>query len=155
MKNYILDTNILLTYIRNTTTTQKLEDDLKLFSVENNLLISVVSLGEIKSIAYRNKWGKTKLEKLAKLLDNFLVADINVTEIVETFAKLEAYSQGILREWEGKKSSFSARNMGKHDLWIAATAKVLNLTLITTDKDFEHLSEIIDLIIVDLDNYKS
>jgi len=119
------------------------------------LLISVVSLGEIKSIAYRNKWGKTKLEKLAKLLDNFLVADINVTEIVEIFAKLEAYSQGILRQWEGKKSSFSARNMGKHDLWIAATAKVLNLTLITTDKDFEHLSEIIDLIIVDLDNYKS
>ena len=71
MKNYILDTNILLTYIRNTTITQRLEEDLGLFSSENNLLISVVSLGEIKSIAYRNKWGTSKLENLTKLLDNF------------------------------------------------------------------------------------
>lgn len=155
MKNYILDTNILLTYIRNTPTTQKIEKDLELFSNQNNLLISVVSLGEIKSIAYRNKWGKTKLENLSKLLDFFLVADINVDEIVETFAKLEAYSQGTLKEYEGVTSSFSARNMGKHDLWIAATAKVLNLTLVTTDRDFEHLSKFIDIVVVNLDNYKS
>jgi predicted nucleic acid-binding protein len=50
MKNYILDTNILITYIRNNSITQSLEKDLGLFSSENNLLISVVSLGEIKSI---------------------------------------------------------------------------------------------------------
>lgn len=31
------------------------------------------------------------------------------------------------------------RNMGKNDLWIAATASVLNLELITTDSDFDHL----------------
>jgi predicted nuclease of predicted toxin-antitoxin system len=84
-----------------------------------------------------------------------LVADINVIEIVEAFAKLEAFSQGVVKEWEGKTFSFSARNMGKHDLWIAATAKVLNLTLITTDRDFEHLSEIIDLKVINLDNYNS
>lgn len=29
--------------------------------------------------------------------------------------------------------------MGKNDIWIAATASVFNLTLVTTDKDFEHL----------------
>jgi tRNA(fMet)-specific endonuclease VapC len=29
--------------------------------------------------------------------------------------------------------------MGKNDLWIAATARVLGLTLLTTDKDFDHL----------------
>ena len=29
--------------------------------------------------------------------------------------------------------------MGKEDLWIAATASVLNAILITTDKDFQHL----------------
>ena len=36
-------------------------------------------------------------------------------------------------------SHFSARNMGKNDLWIAATASVYNLRLLTTDNDFGHL----------------
>jgi tRNA(fMet)-specific endonuclease VapC len=36
----------------------------------------------------------------------------------------------------------SARNMGKNDLWIAATAHVLEATLITTDADFVHLKDI-------------
>ncbi len=31
------------------------------------------------------------------------------------------------------------RPMGKNDLWIAATAKVSGLTLLTTDADFDHL----------------
>lgn len=36
----------------------------------------------------------------------------------------------------------SSRNIGKNDLWIAATASVLNIPLITTDKDFLHLDKI-------------
>ncbi|XHR98373.1 PIN domain-containing protein [Mucilaginibacter sp. UC70_90] len=31
---------------------------------------------------------------------------------------------------------------GKNDLWIAATAALLGLTLVTTDKDFDHLHQI-------------
>jgi len=34
----------------------------------------------------------------------------------------------------------SARVMTDNDLWIAATAKVARATLLTTDKDFTHLS---------------
>jgi tRNA(fMet)-specific endonuclease VapC len=30
--------------------------------------------------------------------------------------------------------------MGKNDLWIAATAHVLDLTILTSDKDFDHLN---------------
>ncbi|WP_162996638.1 type II toxin-antitoxin system VapC family toxin [Mucilaginibacter celer] len=32
--------------------------------------------------------------------------------------------------------------MGKNDLWIASTAALLGLTLVTTDKDFDHLHQI-------------
>ncbi len=32
--------------------------------------------------------------------------------------------------------------MGKNDLWIAATASVLNAKLLTTDHDFDHLDSI-------------
>ena len=34
---------------------------------------------------------------------------------------------------------FSARNMGKNDLWIASTAFLFGLPLVTTDHDFDHL----------------
>jgi len=41
--------------------------------------------------------------------------------------------------------------MSKNDLWIAATASVLNATLITTDKDFSHLENIfLKLIYIDI-----
>jgi predicted nucleic acid-binding protein len=39
--------------------------------------------------------------------------------------------------------------MGKNDLWIAATASVYKMTLMTMDKDFEHLDEVfldVDLV---------
>jgi predicted nucleic acid-binding protein len=32
--------------------------------------------------------------------------------------------------------------MGKNDLWIAATATVFQATLLTTDKDFNHLHNV-------------
>ena len=34
----------------------------------------------------------------------------------------------------------SARNMGKNDIWIAATAAVIGAKLITIDNDFDHLN---------------
>ena len=34
---------------------------------------------------------------------------------------------------------YSARNMGKNDVWIAATALYLDMELHTTDNDFDHL----------------
>jgi hypothetical protein len=53
-------------------------------------------------------------------------------------AEIDAFSQGKL---PGKRLEMSARNMGKNDLWIAATAVVLDATLITTDHDFDHLAK--------------
>lgn len=44
--------------------------------------------------------------------------------------------------------------MGKNDIWIAATASVFNLRLITTDKDFDHLDGVyIDLEYIPLEKY--
>jgi len=34
---------------------------------------------------------------------------------------------------------FTAKNMGKNDIWIAATASVPDVDLLTSDKDFVHL----------------
>ena len=149
--NYLLDTNILVIYVRATELTRRIEQDLKLLTGENDLVISVVTVGEIKSIARRNKWGKKKIESLEELLQRFLVADINVEAIVEKYAEIDTFSQGKLPD---KKVDFTARNMGKNDLWIAATGSVLNLMLVTTDGDFDHLhDEYLTVKKIDLGRY--
>ncbi|MCB9349945.1 MAG: PIN domain-containing protein [Lewinellaceae bacterium] len=61
--NYLIDTNILVIYVRDTDLTRRLEENLRLLTGRNNLVISVVSIGEIKSIAKQNKWGEKKSEK--------------------------------------------------------------------------------------------
>jgi len=134
--DYLLDTNILLIYVRAGQVARGVEKDLKLMTGDHNLTTSIVSVGEIKSIAIKNNWGNRKIKRLEELLDNFLVADINVEEIVDKYAEIDAYSQGKL---SGEKVDFSSRNMGKNDLWIAATGSVLKMVLITADSDFDHL----------------
>jgi tRNA(fMet)-specific endonuclease VapC len=148
--NYLLDTNIILIYIRNNEIAQKVENQLNLFSGEHNLVISVVSIGELKSIAKQNRWGEIKWQKMLTIINDFLIADINTEEIIDKYADIDAFSQG-----KSPKNLLgdSARNMGKNDLWIAATASALNLELITTDNDFEHLSrDFIQLRKIDLSN---
>jgi tRNA(fMet)-specific endonuclease VapC len=95
-----------------------------------------VSLGELKSIALMNNWGENKIQKLEQLFDELLVADIHNEKVVEKYAEIDAFSQGKLKK---NPLSFSSRNMGKNDLWIAATASSLSATLLTSDGDFEHL----------------
>lgn len=132
--------------------TRKIEDDLKLFSNGNNLVVSVVTIGEIKSIAIQNKWGKRRIEQMLKTLNEFLVSDIKTNKILEKYAEIDAYSQGRL---ERLKGNFTSKNMGKNDLWIAATAAVLDIELLTTDKDFEHLNEsFLKLRMINLNDYK-
>ena len=83
-----------------------------------------------------------------KLLESFIVADINVEEIIERYAEIDAFSQGKLID---KTAKFSAKNMGKNDVWIADTASVLDIILITTDKDFNHLDkDYLNLKLIDL-----
>ncbi len=52
------------------------------------------------------------------------------------YADIDTFSQG---KHETRTLTTSARNMGKNDLWIAATTAVLRANLLTTDKDFDHL----------------
>jgi tRNA(fMet)-specific endonuclease VapC len=40
------------------------------------------------------------------------------------------------------QEGFSAKNMGKNDLWIAATAATTGATLVSTDNDFAHLNKV-------------
>jgi tRNA(fMet)-specific endonuclease VapC len=133
--DYLLDTNILLNIIRNSDLYQKTDKRLGFFQTNNNSFISIVSAGEIKSLAIRNGWGPNKNKILDGLLKLLVPVPIN-NSIVEIYAEIDAFSQG---KHPNKTLGLSPRNMGKNDIWIAATANILNATLVTTDADFEHL----------------
>jgi tRNA(fMet)-specific endonuclease VapC len=73
--NYLLDTNILLIYTRNSEVSQKIENEYNLFNPLNNLAISVVVVGEIKAIAKKQGYGSSKMKILERLLSNLPVID--------------------------------------------------------------------------------
>ena len=96
-------------------------------------------------------WGNPKIDKLNRLLDKLYIIDINNSDhqLIKAYYTIDSFSQGKLAE---KPLNNSAKNMGKNDLWIAATAYVTNSKLITTDKDFNHLNNVyFDVLYVDGD----
>ncbi len=133
---YLYDTNILLHYIRQSTVMQYVEASFQPFSEEHEPWVCVVSHGELRSIAIQNKWGAKRIQEMFEMLDNFLLIDIGSKDIYNRYAEIDAFSQGKL---PGRPLHLTSRNMGKNDLWIAATASILGATLLTTDVDFEHL----------------
>lgn len=134
--NFLLDTNIIIFMLRSPDGIALLERDYPFFSPENNAIISVITIGEIKSLAIRNRWGTKKLNTLDQILQKLIIADINIQPLIDKYAEIENFSQGTL---PGKPLGMSPRNMGKNDLWIAATAAVSESILLTSDNDFDHL----------------
>ena len=134
---YILDTNILLHYLRESELSLWIDKQFNpLDSSSNEAILCVVSVGEIRAIAKINHWGQKRLDKIELLCEELLITDINSEDLIERYAEIDAFSQGKLI---GRPLNITSRNMGKNDLWIAATASILNATLLTTDLDFNHL----------------
>ena len=90
---------------------------------------------------------------LRNTLAYHLIYPIRTRTIIDAYAKIDAYSQGKLAS-KPLPLNMSARNMGKNDIWIAATAHVTQATLLTTDKDFNHLAGyFIDLQYIDMSTF--
>ncbi len=135
--NYVFDTNILVHLL--TGSDKGNNARAKMADESSFIIISIVTKAEILSIAKQRKWGIKKRTVLDNLMDELLVIPIDNDRLIQVYTEIDAYSQGNL---EGKPLATSARNMGKNDLWIAATAHLTNAVLLTTDKDFAHLDTI-------------
>lgn len=138
MPTYLLDTGILLGYVRGAGYAEYTERKFALYQPPNVSLISVVSKGEIYSLAIQLGWGSQKRQELDALLRRIPSVDINTERIIQRYAEIDAYSQGKSTA-KPLPPGMTSRNMGKNDLWIAATSSLLRAKLLTTDKDFDHL----------------
>jgi predicted nucleic acid-binding protein len=138
MNRYVLDTNIIIHIIRNSKTWQYVE--LNFQPLENQTFVSFASVAEVLDIAVQLGWGENKKAILKQLLAQLNVF-YDVESLIDSYVEISAYSQGKHADKVLPKDE-SAKNMGKNDLWIAATTHSLQADLITTDKDFLHLDEV-------------
>jgi tRNA(fMet)-specific endonuclease VapC len=137
--NFLLDTNIFIHLIRNSKLSQSIEERLQLWNPENKVYISAVTKGELLSFAKQSHWGDQKIKKLHELLTPTVCIPVNGdSPIMDAYADIDTYSQTKHKIFP-YPAVFTARNMGKNDLWIAATAFLYGLPLLTSDNDFDHL----------------
>ena len=137
----VLDTNILIHMIRQTPTVIESLDKIGIFDGINYINISFVTVAEMKVFAYRNNWGASKMTALNTLLTQLTPIAIDNYALVDAYVEIDLYSQGK-HPTRPLPTGLSSRNMGKNDIWIAATTYFLNATLITTDNDFMHLDSV-------------
>lgn len=139
---YVFDTNILLMYLRNVESAaiKDITSKYNPLGEGNTPIICVVSVGELKALALKNNWGQKRIAEMESFLELFVVADINADDVLDMYAEIDAFSQNKLKN--NPLTAYSARNMGKNDLWIAAVAAVTNASLISADNDFTHLHEV-------------
>ena len=129
----LLDTNMVVIYAREGEPSQKLEAQLGLQGGKAQGIISIITVGEAIAFALKNNWGQRRREVLMELIRSKLVPiDIN-REILAAYAEIDHFSEKVVKP---------ARPMGQNDLWIAATAHVLDCELVTSDKDFDHLHDV-------------
>ncbi len=71
--------------------------------------------------------------------------------LLETYAEIDAWLEGKIPGPAGEPPWKPARNLGKNEIWLAATARVTGATLVTTDRDFEPRRGVwIDLVVLPL-----
>ncbi|MGZ3756894.1 MAG: type II toxin-antitoxin system VapC family toxin [Mucilaginibacter sp.] len=134
--NLLFDTNILIHLAKDRSRrllTQIVNPD------NQKVFVSITSIGELKSIALQNNWGSGKWQVINALLNEMIIVEIN-ENLANTYAEIDAFSQRKNPAYTDYPF-LTPRNMGKNDLWIASTAALLGLKLVTTDSDFNHLHQ--------------
>lgn len=142
MKNIVIDTCVFIHIVRETATGKKCLEELEKYDEAANVIVSVATKAELESFIAQNNWGKPKIERLNKILEEITYIDISNADqlLIDSYTEIDAFSKRKTKDKSGNLLNGSARKMGKNDLWIAATAYSLDIPLMTTDGDFDHLN---------------
>ena len=124
---YILDTSVLIHFVRGDRTWHRIRDEYGLLVIEPKPIISIVTSGELRSLALQLDWGTKKREQLRFALGYFDQLSIDSEKIVDAYANIDHFlhQNGV--------------SLGKNDIWIAASAVFLDAKLLTKDHDFDAL----------------
>lgn len=124
----LLDTNILVHYVRASPVWEQVRNKYQPLAAEQRPTNSVVTAGELRSLAMQWNWGAQKLDRMEFALSFFKVQDILDDATIRMYATLDSFCESV------------GQSLGKNDLWIAATTVITGATLVTTDRDFDRLA---------------
>ena len=129
---WLLDTGILLYWIRANKAAEAIEAQFHLRDSNFRPLICEVRLGEIEAFARDRSWGTDKRNKLKTLKKELVAVDISDTRVIDAYADFSSLAK--VNGWP----IFHDKN----DLWIAAATRVSGANLLTTDiKGFQPLRD--------------
>ena len=94
------------------------------------IVVSFMTIAELKRWALKKRWGANRLEKLDRQLRQLIIYPVDL-KLCQRWAEVMTAAEA------------QGRPMSPQDAWIAATALQKNLPLITNNaKDFRHISEL-------------
>ncbi|MBI2899890.1 MAG: type II toxin-antitoxin system VapC family toxin [Planctomycetes bacterium] len=139
----LLDTTILVELARGRTAGEKIDAKYRLRERREKPLISVVTHGEILTLARVWNWGAQKVEFVKDLLRELVIVDVSRRPVIERYAEIAAFAKA------------NGLALSDNDAWIAATAAATDSWLLTEDKDFDSLhGKFIQREWVDLESLK-
>jgi predicted nucleic acid-binding protein len=137
-KRYVFDTNILFFILRNDNAKIIFENLFGVLGSENHYICSVTE-AELYALARCNGWGAKRYQKIDVLVRHFSVLGVDHKHMQQVYAEVELYNRNLHPTHKNRKGQ--AYKMGKHDIWIATTAIVLDATVISTDhRAFSHFT---------------
>lgn len=124
---YLLDTGIVLLATRASNAAKVIDAQFGLSASSFRPAICEVSVGELLAFANARHWGEKRKAALLDRLKASLILPISHPGVHQRWAEMQSTLQG------------AGITVGQNDLWIAATASVTGLTVLSADKDFKHL----------------
>lgn len=141
MALFLLDTNMLLGFSRQAPWAVRAHAEFGLGKPETTTFTSIICRGEMLALAEKNGWGAKRRSRMEAILDRFPTLDISRRPIVDAYARIDAWTHG--RSVPSPVDALPPKPavpMKQNDIWIAATAHASKATLLSTDRDFEHLN---------------
>lgn len=137
---FLLDTNVVLHATREgSPVSRAIDAQFELSSSRFRPAICEVSIGELLAFTRSHNWGERRVARLQQEIGRCLTIEIATQGVYERWAEIQTGLQA------------NGRTIGQNDLWIAATASVTGLTLLTMDRDFEEVRRLGLLSVVMLD----
>ncbi|EIM78567.1 twitching motility protein PilT [Nitritalea halalkaliphila LW7] len=146
MKRVLLDTSVILHYMRDDELSRNLEATYHLVSDPSKIiLLTAISIGEIEGFFLRKSYGVKQTERWRKLVEKSIILNIDGKDnkLMKAYAEIQAFCQSNHPALKPGKS----KTIEQNDMWIAAIAHVTQATLFSKDSDFEHLNGVfVDLV---------
>lgn len=88
-------------------------------------------------------WGRERRDDMRALLDPLPTVEVRAPGVVDAYASIQTWTRGKRVESSGDAPPPKpAIPMSHNDLWVAATAHALDMSLMSADSDFLHLDGI-------------